>query len=302
MDDVLDAAGGTDRAADHAPPRGARAHGRDRPSRLRAAFVPITRVMTSPRRLTSLTSTQTCRIARWLPHPRPVESRKKRPDPRRRLRRHRRGAQAEGRRRRRRPRRQAQLPHLPAAPLPGRDRPARGRRGRASAARPLPRPAQRDRAPRRPRRASTWPRAPCSSRSWTPLAYDYLVLGLGAGVNFFGTEGAAEHAFPMYTLADAVRLRDARARRSGRRPTSDPALIEDGALNVVVVGGGATGIESVGALAELYRSIFSKDYPQIPQEQGAADPRRGRPGALHDVQGGHPQVHESARSRSAASR
>ena len=38
-------------------------------------------------------------------------------------------------------------------------------------------------------------------------AYDYLVLGLGAGVNFFGTEGAAEHAFPMYTLADALRLR-----------------------------------------------------------------------------------------------
>ena len=41
-----------------------------------------------------------------------------------------------------------------------------------------------------------------------PLTYDYLVLALGAEVNFFGTEGAAEHAFPMYTLTDALRLRD----------------------------------------------------------------------------------------------
>ena len=41
-----------------------------------------------------------------------------------------------------------------------------------------------------------------------PLGYDYLVVALGAKANFFGVEGAAQHAFPMYTLADAVRLRD----------------------------------------------------------------------------------------------
>ena len=41
-----------------------------------------------------------------------------------------------------------------------------------------------------------------------PLSYDYLVLSLGAEVNFFGVEGAADHAFPLYTLADAVRLKD----------------------------------------------------------------------------------------------
>ena len=52
-----------------------------------------------------------------------------------------------------------------------------------------------------------------------PLGYDYLVLGLGAEVNFFGVEGAAEHAFPMYTLSDAVRLKEhilARGRRRTR--------------------------------------------------------------------------------------
>ena len=99
-----------------------------------------------------------------------------------------------------------------------------------------------------------------------PITYDYLVLGLGADVNFFGTEGAEEHAFPMYTLADALRLRT-HVLEKWEAADKDPALIEDGALNVVVVGGGPTGIESVGALAELYRHSFSKDYPAIPQEQ-----------------------------------
>ena len=47
----------------------------------------------------------------------------------------------------------------------------------------------------------------------------------------------------------------------------DPAVIEDGALNVVVVGGGPTGVESAGAIAELYRAIFVKDYPDIPQDK-----------------------------------
>ena len=99
-----------------------------------------------------------------------------------------------------------------------------------------------------------------------PITYDYLVLGLGADVNFFGTKGAAENAFPMYTLADALRLR-AQVLKKWEAADKKPELIEDGALNVVVVGGGPTGIESVGALAELYRSILSKDYPEIPQEK-----------------------------------
>ena len=98
-----------------------------------------------------------------------------------------------------------------------------------------------------------------------PVAYDYLVLGLGARVNFFGVQGT-EHAFPMYTLADAVRLREHVLRR-WEAADRDPALVEDGAVTVVVVGGGPTGIESAGALAELYRSNFAEDYPGIPQDQ-----------------------------------
>jgi len=96
--------------------------------------------------------------------------------------------------------------------------------------------------------------------------YDYLVLGLGATVNFFGVEGADKHAFPMYTLADAVRLKEHVLER-WEAADRDPGLIDDGALNVVIVGAGPTGVESAGALAELYRANLAKDYPDIPQDK-----------------------------------
>ncbi|MGZ8694300.1 MAG: NAD(P)/FAD-dependent oxidoreductase [Gaiellaceae bacterium] len=98
-----------------------------------------------------------------------------------------------------------------------------------------------------------------------PLAYDYLVLALGAEVNFFGVEGAAEHAFPLYTLPDAVRLKNHVLER-WESADRDPSLIEDGALNVVVVGGGPTGVETAGALAELYHGVFEDDYPDVPAD------------------------------------
>jgi len=88
-----------------------------------------------------------------------------------------------------------------------------------------------------------------------PLAYDYLVLGLGAQVEFFGVDGAPEHAFPLYGVADAVRLRK-HILSAWEAADRDPSLVADGALNVVVVGGGPTGVESAGALAELYRGNF----------------------------------------------
>jgi NADH dehydrogenase len=99
-----------------------------------------------------------------------------------------------------------------------------------------------------------------------PLFCDYLVLALGAEVNFFGTDGAAEHAFPMYTLSDALRLKEHVLGR-WEAADKDPSLIEDGALNVVVVGGGPTGVETAGAMAELYRGDLARDYPSVPQEK-----------------------------------
>jgi NADH dehydrogenase len=91
------------------------------------------------------------------------------------------------------------------------------------------------------------------------LHYDYLVVGLGAVVQFFGCKGAPEHAFPLYTVEDALRLRSHVVGR-WEAADRDPTLVADGALNIVVVGGGPTGIETVGALSELYASDFAKDY------------------------------------------
>jgi NADH:ubiquinone reductase (H+-translocating) len=99
-----------------------------------------------------------------------------------------------------------------------------------------------------------------------PLAYDYLLIALGAEVDFFGVDGAPEHAFPMYTLADAVRLKE-HVSDQWERADRDATGVDDGGLTVVVVGGGPTGVEIAGALAELYRSNFARDYPNIPQEK-----------------------------------
>jgi NADH dehydrogenase len=97
--------------------------------------------------------------------------------------------------------------------------------------------------------------------------YDYLVLALGAEVNFFGVDGAAEHSFPLYTLPDAVRLKDHVLER-WEAADRNPGLVEDGALDVVVVGGGPTGVETAGAVAELYNGVLHKDYPDIPKGAG----------------------------------
>ena len=105
-----------------------------------------------------------------------------------------------------------------------------------------------------------------SFEEMAPLTYDYLVLTLGAQVNFFGTTGAAEHAFPMYTLTDAVRLKE-HILQKWEAADRDPDLVGEGALNVVVVGGGPTGVESAGALGELYRSELVKDFPDIAQDE-----------------------------------
>jgi NADH dehydrogenase len=82
------------------------------------------------------------------------------------------------------------------------------------------------------------------------LQGSHLVLAAGAQPNFFGIPGAAEHAFPLYSVADAERLRRHLQRllqeAMGERPSSDP-----GGVDVVVVGGGPTGVETTGALSEL---------------------------------------------------
>ncbi len=84
------------------------------------------------------------------------------------------------------------------------------------------------------------------------LTADHLVVAAGGSPNFFGIPGAAEHTFPLYSVADAERLR-----RHHRALVTQAAgaPVEPGALDVVVVGGGPTGVEVAGALAELFAAL-----------------------------------------------
>jgi NADH dehydrogenase len=97
------------------------------------------------------------------------------------------------------------------------------------------------------------------------IAYDYLVLAGGTTVNYFSTPGAAEHAFPLYTLTNAVKLRN-RILERFEAANSEPALIEEGALNFVIVGAGPTGVETAGALSDLFYNLLPRDYHQLATE------------------------------------
>jgi NADH dehydrogenase len=95
-----------------------------------------------------------------------------------------------------------------------------------------------------------------------PIPYDYLVLGLGAVVNYFDTPGADKHALPLYTLDDAIRLKN-HFLKTFEAVDKNPALIDSGALTFCVVGGGPTGVELAGAMVDLFRSELKADYPNL---------------------------------------
>jgi NADH dehydrogenase len=100
----------------------------------------------------------------------------------------------------------------------------------------------------------------------TTAGGDVLVLAAGAQPNFFDTPGAAEHAFPLYSVEDAERLR---SRLLGVLDSvdRDPSLVEKGGLTLVIVGAGATGVESAGAFAEVLRDIVPVAYRGLPVDQ-----------------------------------
>ena len=91
---------------------------------------------------------------------------------------------------------------------------------------------------------------------------DYLVLAAGSQPNFFNTPGAPEHSFPLYSLNDAERLRS-RILQVFEDADREPQLIEEGALNFIIVGGGATGTEMAGALAEMINSTMAMEYRDL---------------------------------------
>ena len=94
------------------------------------------------------------------------------------------------------------------------------------------------------------------------IGYDYLIIAAGAEPEFFGVEGAKQHAFTLKTLGDATRLRSHLLRqfeRAAERRSAPSA----GRLNVVIVGGGPTGVEMAGALVELIDNVLAADFPEV---------------------------------------
>ena len=94
------------------------------------------------------------------------------------------------------------------------------------------------------------------------IPYDRLVLAAGATSSDYGVPGVGEHAFFLKTLAEAVRLRN-HVLRQFEDAAADPSLVDQGALTVVVVGGGATGVELSGALVELFGHVLAKDFRRL---------------------------------------
>lgn len=100
------------------------------------------------------------------------------------------------------------------------------------------------------------------------LSYDYLVLAMGTETNFFGNQNIIENALPMKTIDDALKIRN-HILLCLERAVRSKSLSEKVRLaNIVIAGGGPTGVEMGGMLAEMARNIGKKDYPESASNVG----------------------------------
>lgn len=93
--------------------------------------------------------------------------------------------------------------------------------------------------------------------------YDYLIIAIGADTNFYGNKNIQQHAIPMKSVAEALTLRN-RILEDYEEALTIPDYEERQQLmDIVIVGGGATGVEVAGALAEMKKYILPKDYHEM---------------------------------------
>ena len=95
------------------------------------------------------------------------------------------------------------------------------------------------------------------------LSYDYLVLALGTETNFFGMQNVKRSALPMKTIDEALNLRNTLLLNMEKAVRAKDKVERDRMLNIVIAGGGPTGVELAGMLAELGQNIARKEYPEI---------------------------------------
>jgi NADH dehydrogenase len=91
---------------------------------------------------------------------------------------------------------------------------------------------------------------------------DVLVLAAGSSANFFETQGAEKNSLPLYSLEEAQQLRS-RVLTMFENADRDPKVVDDGALNFVIVGGGPTGTELAGALADMINLTMTREYTDL---------------------------------------
>lgn len=95
------------------------------------------------------------------------------------------------------------------------------------------------------------------------LSYDYLVLALGTESNYFGMENVKRCALPMKTIDEALGLRNQLLLNMEKAVRERDKVRRDRLLNIVIAGGGPTGVELAGMLAELGQNVAVKEYPEI---------------------------------------
>jgi NADH dehydrogenase len=95
------------------------------------------------------------------------------------------------------------------------------------------------------------------------VKYDYLVIANGAGTNFYGMKDVEQHSLPMKSIIDAIKLRNIIIRNFETALLIDDPENLNSLMDIVVVGGGPTGVELAGALSELKIHVFPKDYKEL---------------------------------------
>ncbi len=93
--------------------------------------------------------------------------------------------------------------------------------------------------------------------------YDVLVIATGADTNFFGNEKLAANAFPMKSTVEALQIRNSLLNNFEEATIEKDALKLESLMNIVIVGGGPTGVELSGAIADMKKYQLPKDYPEI---------------------------------------
>lgn len=95
------------------------------------------------------------------------------------------------------------------------------------------------------------------------LTYDHLVFSVGVETNFFGMENVKRNALPMKTVNDALELRNYFLQRMEQATRTTDSAERQKLLTIVVAGGGPTGVEVSGVLAEMKKKVIPKDYPEL---------------------------------------